>query len=194
MLRRAAWVVRFLVLLALVLVSAEWALSYRRTCEFDAAYVRASTPDGAGNAADEALAVTLVSRRGRIDVAAMAIDPRTSNVLPGFSCVVPLNLWWLYETYAEPPGAPTAAAFDFAAVGGAAGGPAKKGWRVRAPDWALLVPTAAVLVASVVPAWRRRSRRRRGLCLRCGYDLRFSSDRCPECGLEKSGSAPPPMS
>jgi hypothetical protein len=54
--------------------------------------------------------------------------------------------------------------------------------QVIIPHWMHVLP------ASMLPAWWMRSalRRRRleriGKCTQCGYDLRASSDRCPECG------------
>ena len=58
------------------------------------------------------------------------------------------------------------------------------GWAVTTsvPYWfvvfLLLIPAPLVLRASI----RRRTRAARGLCPHCGYDLRASLDRCPECG------------
>jgi hypothetical protein len=56
------------------------------------------------------------------------------------------------------------------------------GHRLEFPHWALLPPLAIPTVVAVVLAVRRRRRRSAGLCLTCGYDLRASPDRCPECG------------
>jgi hypothetical protein len=57
------------------------------------------------------------------------------------------------------------------------------GYRVidlRFPDWFLLI---LVLAGSFVSALVARAYRvRPGMCKRCGYDLRASPIRCPECG------------
>jgi hypothetical protein len=58
--------------------------------------------------------------------------------------------------------------------------------RQSVPYWPLVVGTAAgpLLWAGtrIGGSWIRQHRKRLGLCLACGYDLRHSPDRCPECG------------
>lgn len=58
----------------------------------------------------------------------------------------------------------------------------RRGLRLASPAWALLVIFAAYPLAILCSALRRRQRRRRCLCVSCGYDLRASPGRCPECG------------
>ena len=53
------------------------------------------------------------------------------------------------------------------------------------PHWAVVLALgvpALGLVRPVVSHARNRRRARRGLCLSCGYDLRATPGRCPECG------------
>jgi hypothetical protein len=57
--------------------------------------------------------------------------------------------------------------------------------RVRAvlmEDWLLAGVAAIPLVVFLGTAVRLGRRKRHGTCLRCGYDLRASPGRCPECG------------
>jgi hypothetical protein len=59
------------------------------------------------------------------------------------------------------------------------------GWELTIPVWELVVVTFIPVPLVARRAWNRRLLRRRrlaGVCSTCGYDLRASGDRCPECG------------
>ncbi len=57
---------------------------------------------------------------------------------------------------------------------------------VALPHWFLIIASLLPAAAWYLARWRRehvrRTRVAAGLCLKCGYDLRASPDRCPECG------------
>ena len=61
-------------------------------------------------------------------------------------------------------------------------------WGLRMPYWFPILLTGSLPSLGLVLVIRGRRRERRwgveGRCRQCGYDLRASKDRCPECGTE----------
>jgi predicted RNA-binding Zn-ribbon protein involved in translation (DUF1610 family) len=62
-------------------------------------------------------------------------------------------------------------------------------WGIGLPHWFILL-----LCLPFPLLWFRRFRQRRhrlhhGLCLSCGYDLRESPEKCPECGAKVERAA-----
>jgi len=55
---------------------------------------------------------------------------------------------------------------------------------VCVPAWALIWLAAVVPTVRLSRYLRRRRRRIHGLCRSCGYDVRATPERCPECGTE----------
>jgi len=50
------------------------------------------------------------------------------------------------------------------------------------PHWFLAAAAAIIPILRLGRLHRRYRRRRRGMCVKCGYDLRATKNRCPECG------------
>ena len=92
---------------------------------------------------------------------------------PGANPVAASAPWWTqrgfrYRRFVPPPQPGSPLSYTYTDIG--------------VPHWAL-VAAASVLPAAVARRrWRERRRRRAGVCAKCGYDLRATPERCPECG------------
>lgn len=58
------------------------------------------------------------------------------------------------------------------------------GWQITVPQWLFMLAGTVLPARCALALMARRRRFRRGLCRRCGYDLRASPEHCPECGSE----------
>jgi hypothetical protein len=55
-------------------------------------------------------------------------------------------------------------------------------WNLRLPYWLLTAVTLVLPPLSMHRRWKTRHRQRGNECCVCGYDLRATPNRCPECG------------
>ena len=68
--------------------------------------------------------------------------------------------------------------------------PVVSDYTVTAPHWFLLLLFLAPTIRPAARFFKQRSRIRKGRCLSCGYDLRGSPSRCPECGAAAGPASP----
>lgn len=64
---------------------------------------------------------------------------------------------------------------------------------IHVPLWLIRLISVAIAIQptlflwresqAAVRAWQQAKRAKLGLCIICGYDLRVSNERCPECGV-----------
>jgi hypothetical protein len=59
--------------------------------------------------------------------------------------------------------------------------------RILFPHWALCLLCLSVPLTWLIHHLRDKRRHRSGLCQSCGYDLRATPSRCPECGAVPEG-------
>jgi hypothetical protein len=69
------------------------------------------------------------------------------------------------------------------------------GFQFQVPDWVAALATGALPLLVVIDRCAVKYRKLRAislnLCVDCGYDLRASGDRCPECGTVRIPKAKP---
>jgi hypothetical protein len=69
--------------------------------------------------------------------------------------------------------------------------PAAEYWELTLPHWAVIVSFVLLMAPPALRLRTLKQRRAAGQCVHCGYDLRATPDRCPECGSPTGVDTPP---
>ena len=93
----------------------------------------------------------------------------------------------LYDISGEGEDWPVFDRAGFALVGGRWRD--SKHWTFVLPFWSLTVLLAVLPTRRLWRTLRRANLESKGQCATCGYDLRATPDRCPECGMVVSSEA-----
>jgi hypothetical protein len=114
----------------------------------------------------------------------MFIVRRTGPLTPGPGSPQQGRFTWL--TYPHPPLGPTNRHTAFSFLGfemhsrmvSASANLVAVIW----PCWAVVLSTLLLPARWLQLRWIARRKRIAGMCMNCGYDLRATPERCPECG------------
>src|SRR4029434_5203940 len=87
-------------------------------------------------------ALSVVSRRGRIDGAAVSFSGMRRAVLRGHSSIDLLRFHWLVERYPEPAAPPPPRLFQLTGVSSAGPNTSSSGWAFGVPHWAAVITLA----------------------------------------------------
>jgi autotransporter-associated beta strand protein len=129
---------------------------------------------------------TLANGSGKLSVSGGSTWTGATTVSGGTLVLTAVNIVTDFLAPLPPPENPPTRTFQFLAYRAGSA----QDWQGRAhvaivPFWFVAIAMTALLVLvlrSESLARRRRWRALHGCCVHCGYDLRASSERCPECG------------
>jgi hypothetical protein len=89
----------------------------------------------------------------------------------------------------EPPGSTRATLQSRISQLQQEGGLKQTYFEMMLPHWFVILLCGILPLYDRLVERRQRLRRQRGLCVQCGYDLRASPGRCPECGAAAASPA-----
>ena len=107
-------------------------------------------------------------------------DSNQQQFVPGAPMAVRPGVYWEFLRRSARRVKPDWEFLGFGTVGGTRTDRTMR--LVVIPLWFIALATAGGAAGFLVPVLRRRRRLKGGRCVRCGYDLRASPERCPECG------------